>query len=366
MMTILRAIAALSAVLTFALGVAAPASAQQTTCSVIGTSSPIQATYDPFSPTGLPTTQITMLLTRQNAVGGGDPRIVNMYLTGPAGANGTQVEVVSVTPVGNGSVDAEGIGLDIFYDTGEAKPLVLPTSNTPSAGSRFLKINFTGNNADSDRANVTLNVTLPANADLSAGGLISFDGNYGCFIRGGQGNGIESESFFPNAVNFQITVLSALQATYAGTALDFGEIGDVSTADVNNAPLTYVTPPVNYVRVQSSGPYEINLTSGNNYVLTPSGAVTADPLQRVGYRLKFLGQTRSTSNTTPISFVCPRAGVGLAAEDRLYVQAQLAEGGTGKLPSPAYRDTLTVTISPRAASVSPTSGGECAALSGQF
>lgn len=100
--------------------------------------------------------------------------------------------------------------------------------------------------------------------------------------------------------------------------------------------------------------------------MTPSGANTADPLRRVGYRLKFLGQTRSTSMTSLIDFICPRAGVGMAVEDRLNIQAQLAEGGAGKVVSADYRDTLTVTLSPLIDTAIPNSGGPCDGLSGQF
>ena len=347
-------------------GLAQPALAQQTTCFISGNSTAAPATYDPFNPVGLPVTDISMVVTRQNAGGGGDPRIVNMYLTSSPQADGSIVEVISVLPFGGGSVQVDGVGLDIFYDSTEPKPAVLPTSLVPGPTNRFIKINFTGNNADSDKAIINFRVTLPANLDLDASTNLSFDGNYGCFIRGGQGNGIESESFFPGAITFPITVLSALQATYAGTALDFGEIGDVTDADVAGSPAAYVTPPVNYVRVQSSGPYSIELTSQNNYTLTPGASGIADPLQRVDYRLKFLGQERDTSNSTPIDYICPRAGVGVSAEDRLYLQAQLAEGGAGKLPSPDYRDLLTVTIAPLAASTPITSPGECSNLSGQF
>ena len=360
-----RAITAVGLFGTALLGTA-PALAQQTTCSVTGTSSPISATYDPFSPQGLPTTDVSVKVTRLNLSGGGDTRVVNMYLTGPASANGSVVEVVSVTPFGKGQVSFEGTGLDIYYDTGESRPALLPYTLSPSTSARFLKIDFTGNNSDSDYAIVNLRVTLPAYLDASAGGQISLDGTYGCFVRGGQGNGTEVSGSFANAISFQVTIPSALQATFAGTALDFGEIGDVTDQDVQSAPGNYVTAPVNYVRVQSTGPYQVSLTSQNNYVLTPGGAATQDPLQRVGYRLRFLGQTRSTSNTQAIAFVCPRAGVGTALEDRLHLQAQLAEGGVGRLPSPVYRDTLTVTISPLAAGTATTSPGECANLSGTF
>ena len=102
-----------------------------------------------------------------------------------------------------------------------------------------------------------------------------------------------------------------------------------------------------------------------NAISTKQKKRRKNPLQNIPYRLKFLGQTRHQAATTPVSFVCNRAGVGLIAEDHLNLQAQLDEGGVGKLVSPDYRDTLTVTITPRAAGTA-TTGGECASLSGSF
>jgi hypothetical protein len=153
----------------------------------------------------------------------------------------------------------------------------------------------------------------------------------------------------PNAISFPITVLSALQASFAGTALDFGEVGTVTLAQ---APTT-TTGTGNYIRVQSSGAYTVTLQSQNAFRLFhPSGGGTA--LERIAYSLKFLGQTRNNVThpaTNAISFNqnCARAGVGAAFEDRLYLMATLDEAGQGKTPSLGgnYTDSLTVTITPQ-------------------
>lgn len=315
--------------------------AQTNTCSVSGTSPAGIGTYDPFAnPSSAASYTTTMRVTRLNNQGGGDTRVVNLYLTGPAGANGIQIVPTAVTPVSNGNVSASGLNQDIFYGTNEAPPAVLPTS---IAANGFLKINFTGNNPASDVADVTFQVTLPPNLDLTASNSLSFTGNYGCFVQGGQSNGVEVSSSFANALIFQINVLSALQASFVGTALDFG---DITTVDNLAAP-SRNTGLNNYVRVQSSGAYQITLTSTNNYRLKHPAGSLGVPAERVNYELKFLGETRNDAATSAITKSCARAGV--TTENRLYMMATLREGGTGKTPSLVgpYQDTLTITVTPQ-------------------
>ena len=356
--TVRRCLAGLAAAAALAWGGAASAA----TCGIIGSATANGGVYDPFSPTGFPTATVTLRLQRINGAGGQKTDIVNFYLkSNSTAADGTSIVPTSVAVDGN----VTGLNLDIFYDFNQSPPTVAPTSVNPSSANQFLKIEFTGNNAASDFANVTFQVTLPANLDLNASTTLPFDAVFACSTTGG-GSPTQQTGSIANAVSFPITVLSALQASYGGAPLDFGEIGDKTNADVAGSPLTYVTAPTNYVRVQSSGPYEISLTSANNYYMTPGGTATANPLQKVGYRLKFLGATRVPTNTAAITTICPRAGVGIAAEDHLNIQGQLAEGGAGKVVSGNYRDTLTVTISPKAAATATTSGGECSGLSGQF
>ena len=337
MSLILRTLGALL----LSLGLAGVAQAQ--TCGIRGSATAAPATYDPFNPAGLPTTTVVLNLTRQNTSGGGDTRIVNFYLKGTnAGADGTTIVPIAVA----GSVSSLGIGNNIFSHFGATPPTVSPTTLVPTATQRFLQINFTCNNAGSDTAQVTFQITLPSNLDVNATSNLAVDAYCGCNIHGGKDNGLQQQGSFTNAVVFPITVLSALQASYAGTALDFGEVGDKTTVDVLAAPATYTTPATNHVRVRSSGPYTVALTSQNTYKLTFPGGNLATPTHVLNYDLKFLGQTRNAASPTFATVTCQRAGVPASEADMLPVVATLKEGGQGKLVSPTYLDTLTVTITP--------------------
>lgn len=334
---VLRTIAALL----LSLGLANVAQAQ--TCGISGSASAAPTLYDPFNPAGLPTTTVVLNLTRVNTSGGGDTRIVNFYLKSTnAGADGTSIVPIAVT----GSVSATGLNQNIFYNFNATPPIVSPTTLLPNATQRFLQINFTGNNAGSDTAQVTFQITLPSNLDVNATTNLAFDAYFGCNIQGGKDNGLQQQGSFNNAVVFPITVLSALQASYAGTALDFGEVGDKTTVDVLAAPATYTTPIANHVRVRSSGPYTVALTSQNGYKLTFPGGNLATPTHVLNYSLKFLGQTRTAASPTFTTVTCQRAGVPASEADMLPVVATLKEGGQGKLVSPTYSDQLTVTVTP--------------------
>lgn len=308
------------------------------TCGITGSATATAATYDPFNPAGLPTTTIQLNLTRVNTSGGGDTRIVNFYLKGQSGAtNGTSIVPTAVT----GSVSYDGLSRNIFYDYSAAPPIYSPTSAVPSATNRFLKINFTGNNAGSDTAVVTFSVTLPANLDINASQNLSFDAFFACNIQGGQANGAEQIGQISNAVVFPIKVLSALQASYVGSALDFGEVGDKTTADVTATPATYTKP--GNIRVASSGPYKVEMVSTNGYKLTFPGGTLSNSNHTLNYSATFLGQTRSSASPTFTAKTCSRAGLNAVL---LPLSATLLEGGITKTPAPVYSDTITITVTP--------------------
>lgn len=322
---------------------AAPALAA--TCGIIssGTTS-TTVNYDPFSPTGLAATQISLKLQRINGGGGEKTDIVNFYLQAhDSNANGTQVVANSIVVDGNYS----GLGYDIFYDSTEAPPLVAPTSVSPTGTNKFLQIAFTGNNAASDYATVNFTVQLPPNLDLTNSATLSFDAVFACSTTGG-GSPTQQSGSITNAISFPIKVLSALQASYAGTDLSFGEVGNVTNTQVQTTPGNYRTSANNYLRVQSSSPYRVTLTSANGYRLTYPGGNLGTATQRINYALKFLGDNRNETATSSIVKTCSRAGVGSALEDRLYLQATLREGGQGKTVAPNYQDILTVLIEPLA------------------
>lgn len=326
-----------------AMGYASTAQAQTTTCGITGTSTAAPVLYDPFNPAGLAPTTVTVAIRRVNNSGGGDTRIVNFYLKSrDTSADGTSIVPIAVT----GSVNFEGLNQNIFYDFNAPPPVVSPTSLSPSATQRFLKINFTGNNAASDVAQVTFQVRLPANLDLNATADLAFDAFFGCNIQGGQATGVQQIGSFNNAVVFPIKVLSALQANYAGSALDFGEVGDKTTTEVLGAPGLFSTSSNNQVQVRSSGPYSVAIESQNGYRLTFPGGNLGSASNVLNYRIQFLGQSPGAANTNFIPVTCLRAGVPAAEADRLPIVATLEEGGLGKLVSPNYSDNLTVTVTP--------------------
>lgn len=332
-----------TAVAAAALGISSAAHAQSASCGIVGSSTAASTVYDPFAPIGLQPTTLTLDLTRVNNSGGGNTRIVNFYLKSRGtNADGTSIVPISVT----GSVAFEGLNQNIFHNFNAPAPIVSPSSLTPTATQRFLKINFTGNNAASNTATVVFQVRLPQNLDLNTSASLAFDAYFGCSIQGGTSSGLEQIGSFNNAVVFPIKVLSALQATYAGSALDFGEVGDKTTTEVVAAPGVYTTAIANHVRVRSSGPYSVSLASDNNYKLTFPGGNLGTTTNVLKYNVRFLGQVRSAANPTFNTVTCLRAGVPTAEADILPVTATLLEGGVGKLVSPTYRDNLTVTVTP--------------------
>ena len=146
---------------------------------------------------------------------------------------------------------------------------------------------------------------LPANLNLNASTSLAFDAIFACSTTGG-GSPTQQTGQITNAVVFPITVLSALQASFVGTALDFGDVTDVTNAQ---AP-TVNTGTGNYIRVQSSGAYTVSLTSGNGYRLKHPLGSLANANERVNYGLKFLGAVRNETDISPINQSCARAEIG--------------------------------------------------------
>lgn len=322
-------------------GFATTARAQSATCGITGSATANTANYDPFNPVGLGTTSVQLSLRRVNGAGGQKTNIVNFYLKGQnASADGITIVPTSVVVDGSST----GTGLNIFYNFSQAAPIVAPTSQSPSGANRFLKIEFTGNNAASDFATVNFNVTLPANLNLNASTTLPFDAIFACSTTGG-GPATQQTGTIANAISFPITVLSALQATYVGTALDFGDVGDVAAGQT-----TGPTSINNHVSVRSSGPYSLTMTSQNGYKLTFPGGNLAQPLQTLLYSTRFAGQTRSAASPTFTTVTCVRAGVPAAEADVLPFQATLLEGGQGKMAAANYSDILTITVTPLVAS----------------
>jgi len=342
-MRLMRLLAAMAALITGAALLSSPAQAQTRRCLVTAASTPAVADYDPFNPTALQVNNVAITFTRSNGPGGAKPSTIDMFIQAstPA-ANGTQL--IPVTVVGAGS--ATGLNQNIFFNTPGAVPnITTPLAATPPAG--VLRWTYSGNNAASDVFTVTFNVVLPANLNLEASQSLVFNIEYGCDGTGG-GPPFSERAQAPNAFTLNINVLSALQASFVGPALDFGEVGQLTDADpdpVRNAN----------VRVASSGPYSVSLTSQNQYRMTYSGGTATTENQNLRYALTFLGQTRNPGDNTAITKTCVRAGLGnppLSGGVLLPMSATLLEGGIDETPSSSYLDVLTVTVSPLVATAS--------------
>lgn len=334
-----------------AVGMATGAQAHTSECGITGSASTATAVYDPFEPNGLVETTVSLTLRRVNDIGGGDTRIVNFYLM-PDSQTGSSADGAVVVPTGViGAANVQGLNLDVFYDYNQAKPILTPITASPTTANRFLKIDFTGGNAGSDTVTATFKVTLPPQANIEATRFLAFDAVYFCNIQGGKYNGETDSGRINDAVQFPISVLSALRASYQGTALDFGEIGQVTNAQASSRVLTG-----NSLRVESSGAYRVEMKSENNYKLKKPGAAVAG--DEIGYKIRFLGQNRTPTSFSAITKTCRRAGIGTAQS--LPIVATLVEGGDGKNPSPTYSDNLIVTFTPLAYGISATT--DCAAL----
>ena len=213
--------------------------------------------------------------------------------------------------------------------------------------SQFLSLDFYvygtvyydfGNQNAPDTVSIPLVVTIPGNLNLVAGDPIVFDIRYIC-----RGQSRLESVYFPatltDAMTVRINVLSALQASYAGPALDFGEVGAVTDSQ---APTHSIA---GNVRVASSGPFTVTMNSANAYRMTYPGGNIATTAETLRYSARFLGQTKSSATPNFSTVYCNRAGTG---GQILPISVTLLEGGTTRVPSPNYLDTLTVTVAPLA------------------
>jgi len=142
-----------------------------------------------------------------------------------------------------------------------------------------------------------------------------------------------------------LPVSTAVQASLVGAEPDFGEIGMLSDIDVAGAPPS-TTRRDHYMRVASTGPYEVMVVSQNSWRMTATGAPTGNTAERIAYRYELLGQELDSGrpNFTPV--ICKASGV---SGENIRLTATLTEGGMGKVPSPVYRDIVTITLTPLAA-----------------
>ena len=315
-----------------AAGTSAHAAGAGLPCGVTGAASAgASVTYDPFSPNGISSVPVSLTLTRATDGGGKKTQEAYFILTKPAGTPAYQVQA---TIPGGTTYSNVLYGEDML-------PSNIPVISNVTPGQ--IAYNF-GGAASPDTVTLNLLVTVPANVDLSAGGTINLGIRYVCKGTGGMPD-VTTPTNQPNAITIDVHVLSGLRTFYAGSALDFGEIGTVTTASLVGSPQR--TPSSNYVAVQSSGAYSVELRSANAFKLKNGGSTANDA---IGYSLKFLGLTATNASAAmpgalAISRICKRAGVPQPGQS-LYIQATLLEGGQGKNPSPSYSDVLTVTVAP--------------------
>jgi len=295
---------------------ATPAFAQ-TACGVTGSAQASSSiTYDPFGPNGLQQVTIPLVLTRF-ANGGAKTQTVNFVLTKPAGTPNYQVLYN---------------GVSVLYTEGA-------TGSRPAIGSQNpgeIYYNFGGASAPDQSTPFNLVVTI---------------------ARSGGMRDVTVATKVTNAIQINVNVLSGLQASYVGPALDFGEIGAKSDSQVASDP----GPRTGYVRVASSGPYSVEMRSEKGYKLGYPGGNTAIATQAINYQASLLGQARSPADTSSIRVVCSRAGLsGTTGSQgmRIPLTTTLLQGGQGKLPAPTYQDNLVVTITPL---IDPQAGATCGA-----
>lgn len=317
----------IGAALAGGLMLAMPAAAQ--TCGLTGASSASLGNYDPFNPVAISNANVVLNLTRyiNPAKTSEKTQQVNFYFTKPAGSPAYQIMYN---------------GQNVLYAAPTYTGAPTLVANSPPPGS--VGVNFMGA-SQPDMLSFPFVVTIPPGVDLSAGDPIRFDIRYVCKGTGGLDN-VDTPQIIANAITLNVNVLSALQASYVGSALDFGEIGDKDTPTVLATPLIRDGA----IRVASSGPYTVAMTSQNNFRLTAPGASTID------YEAKFLGQTRNNASPSFTTRTCVRAGI---SGQNLPISATLKEGGQTKIPAPNYADLLTVTVTPLATATTPQ---DCVAL----
>jgi len=326
----------LVALLAFGAGVGP---AQAASCGLSGAGSVPIIAYDPFMQTPLSVQNVTLTLTRTNAANTGKGAEVDFYLQAPDDRlDGAVIIPRSVS----GNVTVQGLGGNVFYDHAASPPVMIAGTSQPSGTGRFLKIQFNDNIHPTDTVSVSFDVLLPANLNLAASSALPLDTHFACRVAS---NAPNQTGVLAGGMVLPIRVLSALRAYYAGAALEFGEIGAVTTASLAASPRR--TGSNNAVIVQSSGAYSVSLSSANGFTLQHGGNGSGN--DAIAYSVLFLGMT-ADDTTTPapdapaIKRVC--RPTGMVSPDRLALQATLKEGGAGKNPSSTYGDILTITITP--------------------
>lgn len=290
-----------------------------TSCGVTGqaTGAP-SITYNPFDPSGINQVSIPLTLTRF-ANGGAKTQSVNFVLTKPIGAPDYVVLYQ---------------GANVLYTQGATAGH--PVSGSLAPGEIYYL--FGGASAPNQSTPFNLVVSIPPNVDLSAGEPIAFDILYVCKGTGGMAD-LNSPTSLTGAIHIDVNVQSAVQASYVGSPLNFGDITNLSLVSAN----THTTGGA--IRVASSGPFAVTLDAQNRFRLTYPGGDPDVMDSSVRYSATFVGQTRSIAQPETISVKCSSSGIH---GQNLPILLRLIDGGADKIPSANYRDVLTVTVTPLA------------------
>lgn len=329
---IARAAAILLAAALAAVPAAAAAQTQYSSfCGVTGSATAASSiTYDPFAPGGLSQATIPLVLQRTR----------NLFF-----GRTDEVSLVIVAPAGSPPLQITYQGQSVLYQEGSTagRPRALNSRDNGAGAAGEIRYEFGGLFSSDLSAPLNLRVSIPPGTDLVADEPIYLDILYICSGASGM-QSVLNPVREGGAIRLDVNTVSALQAYYAGSTLDFGELGDATTQQVLANPDRYTTPSANSLRVRSSGPYEVRVRSQNDFRLTFPGGSTANAAETIRYSVRFLGRD-VTSNASFGTRTCARAGVAGAA-GVLPIRAKLTEGGSGKTPSLNYSDTVTVTFTP--------------------
>lgn len=333
--------------------------AQASTCALNTVSQgSASVNYDPFGTSNTSVVNGQVELARLNLGGGDKTEEINFFITNLADSSLNGITITPISAVGGSGSASAGNGTNIFRNyPASVGGLPAAITSSPPAGLYWFK--FGGNAPSKDKFVLSYNMTIPPNLNIPASISLPVAIVARCASTGNSTTtGIQT-----GAIVINVRILSALQASYAGSALNFGEVGNKTTAEVLAAPAAYSTNPNNYVRVASSGPYSVELSSPNAYRLLFAGGSPATANQRLQYSIKFLGQTLTTAAPMFTPVTCARGELNAAA-GQLKIQARLLEGGEGKQVA-SYDEVLTVTVTPLAATTA-VAQQSCSTLSGNF
>jgi hypothetical protein len=282
----------------------------------------ISQSYDPMSPNDY---AVSFAATARRSGGTSTANYSALLLRSTDYRLPTQMFVIADDGAGSGSV---------LYD----RPGPRLASGLDDAGE--IDLRFNQSNSTVTRT-FQMQMRIPAGTEIDPGLAVGeFDVQYLCdYLDGRSDRGTDNRAFL---VYFPVT--TAVQASLVGTEPDFGEIGTLSNTDVAGSPPS-TTRRQHYLRVASTGPYQVDVVSQNNWRMTATGAPTANPAERIAYRYELLDQELDSTrpNFTPVR--CQSSGI---SGENIALTAILTEGGMGKVPSPNYRDIITITVTPLA------------------